>query len=420
MSYFVVSISNDGGAPEQAYRKMQSAGACPEAPFAEMFKFEVPSLTVGTLDTLMTLSDELVKTDSVVESTVRKIERTTADLFSRNSENLTVGGVPAYRYIQQFAWDSAKYPNRRPLKELVAMIAGGATGIEEELKQLTTSFADKQAALQDAKRKSGGNLMKADLNDSLDAETMSKVNVVDTEYLKTVFIAIPKQAKETFESSIESIGSNVVGFGGPDWSRDSSQLGGPISFGNKVERHKVSGSPVVPGSVQLVKKDEESILYAVTILKGEYEAGFYEGDDFQAGTFKEFEPELANLCREKRFVLREFAWDPSQATKSQMAREQLQVEVDGMKSALMRWCKTHFGDAFVAWMHIKAIRVFVESVLRYGLPVDFTSVLYKVHNGKDHLLTQKLDKSLGSGVDHDVDEEGAEEYHDFVLLKFEP
>lgn len=34
MSYFIVSISNGGGAPEQAYRKMQSAGACPERPFA--------------------------------------------------------------------------------------------------------------------------------------------------------------------------------------------------------------------------------------------------------------------------------------------------------------------------------------------------------------------------------------------------
>jgi V-type H+-transporting ATPase subunit C len=398
---------------------MQSAGACPEAPFAEMFKFEVPSLTVGTLDTLMTLSDGLVKTDSVVEQTVRKIERTTAELFSGKSTDLTVGGVPAQRYIQQFAWDSAKYPNRRPLKELVAMIAGGATGIEEELKQLTTSFADKQAALQEAKRKSAGNLMKVDLNDVLDAETMRKVNVVDTEYLKTVFIAISKQAKENFESSIESIANDVVGFGGPDWSRDSSKLGGPISFGNKVERHKVKGSPVVPGSIQLVKSDDESILYAVTILKGQYEAGHYEGNEFQAGTFKEFEPELAKACREKRYVLREFAWDPSQATKSQRAREQLQVEVDGMKSALMRWCKTHFGDAFVAWMHIKAIRVFVESVLRYGLPVDFTSVLYKVHTGKDHQLTQKLDVSLGSGVDDEADE-GAEEYHDFVLLKFEP
>jgi len=419
MSYFLVSISNDGGAPEQAYRKMQSAGACPEAPFAEMFKFEVPSLTVGTLDTLMTLSDGLVKTDTVVEQTVRKIERTTAELFSGKSTDLTVGGVPAQRYIQQFAWDSAKYPNRRPLKELVAMIAGGATGIEEELKQLTTSFADKQAALHDAKRKSAGNLMKVDLNDVLDAETMRKVSVVDTEYLKTVFIAISKQSKENFESSIESIANDVVGFGGPDWSRDSSKLGGPISFGNKTERHKVKGSPVVPGSIQLVKSDDESILYAVTILKGQYEAGHYEGNEFQAGTFKEFEPELAKACREKRYVLREFSWDPSQATKSQLAREQLQVEVDGMKSALMRWCKTHFGDAFVAWMHIKAIRVFVESVLRYGLPVDFTSVLYKVHTGKDHQLTQKLDVSLGSGVDEEADE-GAEEYHDFVLLKFEP
>lgn len=418
MSYNIVAISNDGGAPEQAYRKMQSAGACPEAPYAEMFKFEVPSLTVGTLDTLMTLSDNLVKTDGVVEQTVRKIERTSADLFDRKSSELTVGGVPAQRYIQQFAWDSAKYPNRRPLKELVAMIAGGAAGIEEELKQLTTSFADKQAALQEAKRRVGGNLMKADLNDLLDPQTMSNVNIVDTEYLKTVFVAIPKQSKENFESTIESLGSDIAGFGGPDWKRDSSKLGGPISFGNQVDRHQVSGSPVVPGSTQLVKSDTESILYAVTILKGEYEAGYYEGNEFHAGNFKEFEPELAKACKEKRFVLRDFTWNPSQSTKTAMAREQMQVEVDGMKSALMRWCKTHFGDAFVAWMHIKAIRVFVESVLRYGLPVDFTSVLYKVHSGKEHLLTHKLDKSLGNGADDDLDE--GEEYHDFVLLKFEP
>lgn len=418
MSYNIVAISNDGGAPEQAYRKMQSAGACPEAPYAEMFKFEVPSLTVGTLDTLMTLSDNLVKTDGVVEQTVRKIERTSADLFDRKSSELTVGGVPAQRYIQQFAWDSAKYPNRRPLKELIAMIAGGAAGIEEELKQLTTSFADKQAALQEAKRRVGGNLMKADLNDLLDPQTMSNVNIVDTEYLKTVFVAIPKQSKENFESTIESLGSDIAGFGGPDWKRDSSKLGGPISFGNQVDRHQVSGSPVVPGSTQLVKSDTESILYAVTILKGEYEAGYYEGNEFHAGNFKEFEPELAKACKEKRFVLRDFTWNPSQSTKTAMAREQMQVEVDGMKSALMRWCKTHFGDAFVAWMHIKAIRVFVESVLRYGLPVDFTSVLYKVHSGKEHLLTHELDKSLGNGADDDLDE--GEEYHDFVLLKFEP
>jgi hypothetical protein len=49
-------------------------------------------LTVGTLDTLMTLSDDLVKTDAIVEQTVRKIEKTTAELFDRKASDLSVGG----------------------------------------------------------------------------------------------------------------------------------------------------------------------------------------------------------------------------------------------------------------------------------------------------------------------------------------
>jgi len=419
MSYLIASISNGGGAPEQAYRKMQTAGACPEKPFAEMFKFEIPSLTVGTLDTLMNLSDELGKTDGIVEGIVRKIEKTAAELAERKSNDLTVGGVPAHRYIQQFAWDSAKYPNRRPLKELVSLITGGAAAVEAELKQLAASFADKSIALQDVQRRKGGNLMVADLNDILNIEIMSRVEVHDTEYLKTVFIAIPKTMKENFESGIYKVAKDLVGYGGPDWSREATKLGEPLNFGASVDRHKVKGSPVVPGSVQKVHSDADSILYAVTILKGQYEAGYYENNEFQQGTKVDFSTEFEKACREKRYMVRNFSWDPTKASKSAIALERLQVEVDGMKSALMRWCKTHFGDAFVAWMHIKVIRVFVESVLRYGLPVDFTAVLYKVHTGKDADLTNALDNSLGNKKDGDDDMDDGEEYHDFVLLKFE-
>ena len=366
---------------------------------------------------LQNLSDDLVKTDGIVESIVRKVEKTAAELFERKPE-LSVGGVPAQRYIQQFAWDSAKYPNRRPLKELVALIAGGAAGVEEELKQLSASFGEKTAALMEAKRRQGGNLIVADLNDILNEDIMRPIKVIDSEYLKTVFIAIPKSSKETFEKGIESVAGDLVGYGGPDWSRDPSKLGEPIAFGSHVDRHKERGSPVVPGSLQLVHRDDESLLYAVTILRGQYEAGYYEGDEFQQGTKIDFEAEFSKACREKRYTIRDFQWDANQASKSAMAREQLQVEVDGMRSALMRWCKTHYGDAFVAWIHIKVIRVFVESVLRYGLPVDFTAVLYKVHPGKDQNLTLALDSSLGSSKDDDVDD--GEEYHDFVLLKFDP
>jgi V-type H+-transporting ATPase subunit C len=366
----------------------------------------------------MTLSDELTKTDAIVEGIVRKIEKAAMELSDRSKADLSVGGVPATRYIQQFAWDSAKYPNRRPLKDLVSLITSGAGAVEAELKQLTASYGDKQVALQEVQRRKGGNLMTGDLNDLLNDEIMSRVEVHNTEYLKTVFVAIAKGGQENFESSIYKIGGDLVGYGGPDWSRDPTKLGEPVNFGPKVDRHKVRGSPVVPGSLKRVHADADSILYTVTILKSQYEAGYYENDEFQQGTKVDFEQEFAKACKDKRFVVRDFDWDPTKTSSSQNLMEQLQVEVDGMKSALMRWCKTHYGDAYVAWMHIKVIRVFVESVLRYGLPVDFTAVLYKVQGSKEPELTHSLDKFLGSPKDEDDDNEG-EEYHDFVLLKFD-
>jgi len=417
MSYIIAGISNEGGAPEQAFRKLQSAGACPENPYAEMFKFEVPSLTVGTLNSLMELSDDLVKTDSIIEGIVRKVQNTGFEFLGRKGGELTVGGVPAPRYIQQFAWDYAKYPNRRPLKELVSLISGGVAAIDEELKQLTSSYASKVSALQEAKGRKGGNLMVAELNDVLTEDVMYGIDVRDTEYLKTLFIALPKASEENFEATIYKLGNELVGFGGPDWSRDPSKLGEPVKFGTLVDRHKQRGSPVVPGSLKKVHSDTETSLYAVTILKGQYESGYYEGDEFIQGSKIDFEKEFTKVCNAKRFAVRDFKYDPSHASKSAMAMEQLQVEVDGMKSGLMRWCKTHFGEAFVAWMHIKVIRVFVESVLRYGLPVDFTAVLYKVADGKQANLVTALDKALGKN--EEVAEDDDEEYHDFVLIKFD-
>ena len=45
----------------------------------------------------------------------------------------------------------------------------------------------------------------------------------------------------------------------------------------------------------------------------------------------------------------------------------LELQEAEKKAGLQRWCKTHFGEAFCAWVHLKVIRAFVESVLRYGL-----------------------------------------------------
>jgi len=420
-SYLIAAISNSGQAPETSYRQLQNAAACPSAPYGEMFKLEVPSLMVGTLDSLMNLSDDLGKTDTLIESVVRKVEKSSIELAGKKATELTVGGVPSTRYIQQFAWDYAKFPNRRPLKELVSLIAGSVAAIDEELKQLSNSYGEKQVALQDSKRKRGGNLLSVDLNDVLDEKIMRGLQIHDTEHLKTVFVAVGKAQRETFEKDIYTLGAELVGYGGPDWTGNPSGLGQNQHFGSAVDRHGKKGSPVVPGSLQQVMEDNDSVLYTITVLKGMYEAGYYEGEEFVPGTKIDLLEAFAKVLREKRFMVREnFTFDPAQQGKAAMAMEQLQVEVDNMRSGLTRWCKTHYGEAFVAWMHIKVIRVFVESVLRYGLPVDFTAVLYKVSQGKDVLLVGALDKEFGENKSKEYDIEDDEEYHDFVLIKFDP
>lgn len=63
----------------------------------------------------------------------------------------------------------------------------------------------------------------------------------------------------------------------------------------------------------------------------------------------------------------------------------------------MRWLKVNFSEAFIAWIHIKALRVFVESVLRYGLPVNFQAVLLQPHKKSS---TKRLREVLNSVFRH--------------------
>lgn len=73
--------------------------------------------------------------------------------------------------------------------------------------------------------------------------------------------------------------------------------------------------------------------------------------------------------------MRDFSYDPEKAGNLDNSIEKLRLEVQHANTTLVRWCKAHFGELYAGWIHLKVIRSFVESVLRYGLPVDFLSVI---------------------------------------------
>lgn len=102
------------------------------------FKFSLPEFRVGTLDTLLALSDDLVKVNASVEGTVNKIRRQLFDLQAAmpadERADVWVEGMTPEGYLQRFAWNEAKYPSRRPLKDTVAAITDTVQKLDDDLK----------------------------------------------------------------------------------------------------------------------------------------------------------------------------------------------------------------------------------------------------------------------------------------------
>lgn len=76
--------------------------------YATCYKFEVPELKVGTLDSLMMLSDDLARIDLFVENTTKKIVRQLGDIDKKPEKNemLTVNNsmfyATFYLYVVRF------------------------------------------------------------------------------------------------------------------------------------------------------------------------------------------------------------------------------------------------------------------------------------------------------------------------------
>jgi V-type H+-transporting ATPase subunit C len=248
--------------------------------------------------------------------------------------------------------------------------------------------------------------MVANLEEVLTGDIVTESDFVNTEHLITLVVIVPKNEEDNWLSKYQKeIGSGLAGYG---------------EAGNRQAK---TGSPVVPGSARKLLVKDESVLYTVTLLRGQYQAGFKDEDgQFQQGVFNDFvEPFIAD-ARKYRFVARQFTFNPSAMEDSKKQTMQLTAEEKRLYTSMMRWCSAHFGEAFIAWMHVKAIRAFVESVLRYGLPVNFTSVLYKPHASKTKRLHDTLGKMYAhlQGADLGEDDDGGPEFHPYYFNTVKP
>lgn len=305
------------------------------------YKFHIPELRVGTLDSLLTLSDDLTKANQVVEAVTHKVRRQLDDLDQSNnadSTTLVVDGIPIDSYITRFNWDEAKYPIMTPLREIVDTIQESVARLEDDLKIRVSEYSNTRTQLTTVLRKQGGSMAVRDLSNHVKPD-----DIINTEHLMTLLVVVSKYSQKDWLASYETL-SNFV----------------------------------VPRSSKKLTEDNENALYTVTLFRK------------VADSFK-------TSARERGFLVRDFELDPEGQSTRQEETLRLQRDLDGLRQSLQQWCNAVYGEVFSAWMHVCAIRLFTESILRYGLPPKFQAAVLAPTSRNEKKVRSILEK-LSSGA----------------------
>jgi len=314
---------------------------------ADISPFEVPKtkLRVGTLDSLMSLSDDITKMETLAEATVTKMYKQLSEL--KKDEEPTIKGVPVVTYTtKQWQWDEAKFQVATPLKLVCENISLRISAIDDELKNKLGEVNALKSSLQVLERKSQGNLMVRGL-----ADIVTEDNIMESDYMTTLFVVVPKLSLKDFESTYEKMADYVV-----------------------------------PMSGKLLNEDSEFGLYKVVIFRKSL-------DQFRAN------------AREKRLTIREFTYNPDAVANEANQKAKDTAQLAELTKMLTNWCSLNYAESYGILMHLKAVKIFTESVLRYGLTPtyeagmvpNFQSFFVQPKKGKAETLRKAMAEYFGGG-----------------------
>ena len=225
-------------------------------------------------------------------------------------------------YLQSFHWNKVKYRSEKPISELADTLQKETSAVDNDVKQKFNQYNTTKTNLAAQQRSNTGNLSQKSLSTVVNPDTLIKPD--QSEYLEQHLVAVPNTLSKDFLKSYEQISPMVV-----------------------------------PRSAQLLAKDDEFQLWAVTV-------------------FKKHSSEFVHKCREHRWTPREMKFSDGGREAEERELRRLEKEEKRVWGEALRLGRTGYSDAVMGWVHVLTLRVFVETVLRYGLPLSFVCGIVKV------------------------------------------
>jgi hypothetical protein len=406
---------------------------------ANVSKYPLPSFKVGTLDRLMQLSDELQRFDVQLEGASKSYEKQYEELFKNRALDQPLSAKhnerkrpkPLLVSMERVKTSGGSKPTSRGPKVAVGHFLKNftwrltfsnipATLFEARRSQfeidygnfrgLCKAYNEARAKIKALERKEQGTLLVRSL------ETLSGITKDDiiqherSQIFSTVMVVIPKPREQEFLNTYERMEEEYVDRQeakakavaerlqeaqkklAADVKQHEAQVGKASADGNDqkaVKEQKVTQehkkvpdlkNHVIPDSARRIEEDSDFVLYRIMIMT--------------RGLSR-----LKQVCRDQRYTIRDFVYDEKAKDEARDAKQKSYEQLVEKEQKLQRWIEANWSENVVAEAHVKGLRCFIESVLRYGLPIQFCPSMIEIPNVQKERKVRDLLGTLYASLD---------------------
>jgi len=162
----------------------------------------------------MYINDQITKMDSQAESLLRKIERQYQDIDEEAAQTpfkvkTRDGNNSLETYLQEFQWDDSKFARNQQMQLLIKELQNRMFRVENELKSKTQQLQENKS-LQNQNAGKEGSLVSRDLTEVLKEPMVNSKDFVNTRYVQTLVVIVPKQHISIFMQNYELVSENVI------------------------------------------------------------------------------------------------------------------------------------------------------------------------------------------------------------------
>jgi len=380
MVYFLIGTNLIQKNNEETWRRIQTESAVGQVPNAgsngsgKPITLEKESFNMGNLDFLWFMENQLSKLDTQIESNLKKIEKQVDEMDKTHRgfqiDTREEGRRPIETYIYNFKWDDTKYP-RTNLNEVYKNMTHRVLLIEAEFRNKTQAFNDKRNALSQLNKKEGSNFVTKDLAEILKKPVVNDKDFVYSDYLATGVVVVPKFNLQAFQAEGENVSEYIV-----------------------------------PGTIKQFRIDDDDSFSLWRIIY-----------------FKSAHEEIANELKNKfKSTLREFTYDPNESQRREAKRNVLKSETEQLTKSVLELCDRYYSDLFSAYVHLKVLRLLIDSVLRYGIKERIFTCIIKPYEGKEKKVHAGLTKIFADpnqagmyGAKEEIDD--SEDFYPYAFVQ---